>query len=113
MLSSFCFLSTFFSSNSIRVLGLSETLLSDKSSSSVGISGYKLVTRNRATRSKRGLALFINQDLHVLEMTELSDLYQEMGLEYLIVEIMHGKESYYYGYFIGLRHQTPRVLKGS
>ena len=79
-LSSFDYLSTFLSSNCIEILGLCETLLSDSNSSLVGISGYTVVTRNRATCLKGGLTLFINQDLHDCEITVFSDYIKRWSL---------------------------------
>ena len=75
VLGSFDFISTFLSSNHIGILGLYETFFSDSNSSSVGISGYRVVSRNRATRSKDKFALFNNQDLYIREITDFSDFY--------------------------------------
>ena len=91
-LNSFDFLSTFLSSNLNTILRQFETFLSDSNSSLVGMSGFRVVTRNRASSSKDGLALFINQDLHVREIADFSDLYQAMEFKFLIVEIMSSKE---------------------
>ena len=92
VLSSLDFLSTFLYSNRIGILGLCETFLSDGNSSLVGVSGYRIVTRNRSTRSKGGLAVFIDQNLPIRKITDFNDLYQEMEFEFLMVEIKSGKE---------------------
>jgi hypothetical protein len=82
VLSSLDFLSTFLYSNRIGILGLCETFLSDGNSSLVGVSGYRIVTRNRSTRSKGGLAVFIDQNLPIRKITDFNDLYQEMEFEF-------------------------------
>ncbi|KAK2714418.1 hypothetical protein QYM36_008846 [Artemia franciscana] len=87
LMSKIDFLSAFLPSHDILLIGVCEVFLSDNLSSSVQIQGDNFFEKSRVSKNKGGIGCYVRNDIHSRKITDFDDLYEEIKVQSLILQL--------------------------